>query len=199
MKTTWTRSRTRWACPRASARATPRSWSATWSRATCPPAISAGCSRSVRRWRASRFPACRRAPRAWPCPATRPSRTRCSRSPGTARRRPTQALSRGRVAELMAGAVDGGSRHLPGALARRVRAAQPRVDRDLVHARGRRPRDVRRSRRQDPGAGRADLLRGGRGRGAGDLRGDAALGRGARDRQDGGGAEGAGARATATC
>ena len=31
---------------------------------------------------------------------------------------------------------------VPASVARRLRAAQPRVDRDLVHARGRRPRDA---------------------------------------------------------
>ena len=56
---TWTPSRTRWACRRAFAPATPRSWTGTWSRATCRPPTSAGCSRSGRRSRASRYRECR--------------------------------------------------------------------------------------------------------------------------------------------
>ena len=69
---TWTRSRTRWACPRGALLPHRARRAGTWSRATCPPPISAACSRAPG-GRGARGPGdAEEHARAWPCPGDAP-------------------------------------------------------------------------------------------------------------------------------
>ena len=189
---TWTRSRTRWACPQRCGPATPRSGPV-----PVEGHVPAGDLRRLLEERpAVAGLAVPGMPKSTPghgrARASRPSRTRSCRSPGTARRRSSHATE-------PEGHRDGRGRHLSRGVARR-RSSGSTASGSRPGSRSRR-RTARRSatRRQDRRAGRPDLLRGGGRRGAGDVRRDPRIGRRARDRQDGGGARRRAGGAMAIC